>query len=888
QAGEFDFSNISEFVGGGAMDTLVGINAGDRWFITGISGPNSGNTLSGYDYSGFENLTGGNGDDTFEFSVNGSQAGTIAGGLGYNTLDYASLTDAMSVDLAAGSAFGAGGITGIDNIVGSQSSADSLTGLNANNDWGIDGSNAGNVGLVDFSGIEILYGNGLTDTFTVQSGGSVEEIHGGNGNDTITIQAGGTVAGQISGDAGDDTLVVEYSVDPRTIVFDGGAHTVRDTVTLQGTATGQNSQYEFGGVSPDSVTNTINSQTVVMTGVEQINDQMTADTLTVLGSANDDTVTLGSSTLAGNNPLSVALTGFPAINSSNKTNMLVDAQGGTDSISLAANISLPSTVTLSAETISNPSSSLISASDLVIVDAASVGTSADHIRTAVDRVQLTNVTGDAYITENNAVELLNSTVNGNLNLANLAGNILASGVMNVSGSLNISGVNNAAVTFDNVSNMITGPVSFTASNGVLGNVEFVNNRAVDLAAVNATDLSVTANGAITDSGPVVAANQAVFSATGNDVTLDDAGNDFGTITVSNAGQVIVNDSSDLGVNTITGNLIVVNSGGAITDANNAGVNLSGASMQLTAQDGIGSGDALETQVGSLQVSNTATGNIGITNTGDLTVVSASNTGTNAGAIQISTTGTLTQQGGITSNGNVNLSAGGQYSQLGNISVTDNAARVDVVSTNSGITMDDAANTATAGGDISYTASNTVDVSSLNAVYGGGRVDITSATGDIYSTRAPNRARPNVTGGSAVFTAPTGSLGTITRPLVINVPGAVVINTLSSVDPLFLVQPEPLINQSRVRFGISDAKAEVGGSQRTEVDALAIIDPAIFTKVKNYREDDSPIKLPPDQLAEEEEDKSKRKQDPDVFEQEKPFEIKSEPQSALDGKNAAAQ
>ncbi len=88
----------------------------------------------------------------------------------------------------------------------------------------------------------------------------------------------------------------------------------------------------------------------------------------------------------------------------------------------------------------------------------------------------------------------------------------------------------------------------------------------------------------------------------------------------------------------------------------------------------------------------------------------------------------------------------------------------------------------------------------------------------------------------------------------------------------MVSPDPLINQSRVLFGINDAKAEVGGNQRTEVDALAIIDPAIFTKVKNYREDDTPIKLPPDQLAEEEEDEyDARRQDPDIFEQEKPYQ-----------------
>ncbi|MCI0505385.1 MAG: hypothetical protein L0Z73_04680 [Gammaproteobacteria bacterium] len=929
QAGNFDFSNAGGFVGGAAMDTLVGLTTGDTWFITGISGVNSGNTLSGYDYTGFENLTGGNGNDTFIFSANGAQDGLITGGLGDNTLDYSALTQAVSVELASaipnvGNATGTGGITGIDSIVGSQSSGDSLTGLNANNDWVINGVNAGDVGQVDFSGIENLNGGELVDTFTIQSGGSIQnlgggigndnftvqaggsvtaqvtgddgndtfmvsgsmqDIFGGIGNDTFTVQSGGSVTGQVFGGDGDDTLIFEYSAASRNIAFDGGAHNVRDTVTLQGSATGQNSVYQFGVTAPDSVSNTIGGQTVVTTGVEQINDQMTADTLTVLGSGNGDTVTLGSSTLSGNNPVSAALGGFTAINSSNKTNLVVDGQDGSDTIDLSGNVNMPSTVTLRAETINNPSASLISASDLVVANAASVGASAAPVRTAVDRLQLTDITGDVYVVENNALTLLNSSIDGSINLANLAGDISANDAITVTGALNITGADSSSVTLNNANNLITGPVSFIASNGVLGSVEFVNNSAVDLAAVNATDLSITANGAITDSGPVVAANQAVFDAAGNDVTLDDAGNDFGALTIANAGQVVVNDSSDLGVDSIAGSLIVVNAGGAITDANSGGINLSGASLQLIAQDGIGSGDALETQVASLQVSNTATGNIGIANAGDLTLVAASNTGINSGAIQISTTGTLTQQATITSNGSVNMSAGGQYSQFGDISVADSAAQINVSSANSGITMDDAVNTTTAGGDISYTASSTVDVSSLDAVYGDGRVEITSFNGDILSTRAPNRARPNVTGGSAFFNADFGTLGTIGRPLVVNVPGAVVINTLTSVDPIYLVSPDPLINQSRVLFGINDAKAEVGGNQRTEVDALAIIDPAIFTKVKNYREDDSPIKLPADQLAEDEEErKYKKKQDPDVFEQEKPFE----PESSLDSQKASAQ
>jgi hypothetical protein len=103
--------------------------------------------------------------------------------------------------------------------------------------------------------------------------------------------------------------------------------------------------------------------------------------------------------------------------------------------------------------------------------------------------------------------------------------------------------------------------------------------------------------------------------------------------------------------------------------------------------------------------------------------------------------------------------------------------------------------------------------------------------------------------------------------VINVPGTVVINTFTSAAPIYIALPANIIDTSRLLFDINEAIAEVGGNQRTEVDALAIIDPAVFTHVKNYSEDLYPIKLPPDQLLneDEEEKKKNKEEDPDIFE-----------------------
>jgi hypothetical protein len=273
---------------------------------------------------------------------------------------------------------------------------------------------------------------------------------------------------------------------------------------------------------------------------------------------------------------------------------------------------------------------------------------------------------------------------------------------------------------------------------------------------------------------------------------------------------------------------------------------------------------LQTAVNTLSVSNAVSGNINISNSGDLTIESISNAASsaNGGSVTVAGSGSITQSGQISAGNNVSLTAGSSYAQQGNITGIND---VNVTAQNGTITMQDGTRTDSAGATITYTSPQTVTVSSLDAVYGQGRVEVSSGQGNIISSRAPDLSRPNITGNYAVFDAPFGSLGEPGRPLVINVPGTVVINTFTSVAPIYIALPANIIDTSRLLFDINEAIAEVGGNQRTEVDALAIIDPAVFTQVKNYSEDLYPVKLPPDQLLNEDEEQKKKGVDPDIFE-----------------------
>jgi hypothetical protein len=72
------------------------------------------------------------------------------------------------------------------------------------------------------------------------------------------------------------------------------------------------------------------------------------------------------------------------------------------------------------------------------------------------------------------------------------------------------------------------------------------SSALDLGTVNVSSLSVTAAGAVTDSGVLTVGGASQFTAAGQSVTLDSA-NDFGGVVSADAARLVLEDASDLEV-----------------------------------------------------------------------------------------------------------------------------------------------------------------------------------------------------------------------------------------------------------------------------------------------------------------------------------------------------
>jgi hypothetical protein len=158
---------------------------------------------------------------------------------------------------------------------------------------------------------------------------------------------------------------------------------------------------------------------------------------------------------------------------------------------------------------------------------------------------------DVTLVNNRVTDLGISTVTGNLSVTS-GGAITDSGALTVGGTSRFTTTaGNASITLDTATNALTGAIAF-APNGT-GNVTLVNNTATDLAASTiGGNLSVTSAGNITDSGALyVAGTTSLTAGTDNDITLDNAANDFvGVVTVVSSNNTTLVDVNDITLGTV--------------------------------------------------------------------------------------------------------------------------------------------------------------------------------------------------------------------------------------------------------------------------------------------------------------------------------------------------
>ncbi|MFM2217406.1 MAG: hypothetical protein RL240_1724, partial [Planctomycetota bacterium] len=257
------FGQIEQIVAGSAStDLLIGANTGNLWSLTGTNSGTLNNSLA---FSGFENISGGSAADQFLFTVNGQLSGRIFGGDGVDSLDISQSTAPQS--------FRIGAISTVDNLIGSYTSIEQVTGNattgtkligpSAGAAWSIQPNGQIAINGTNYSAIREISGGSGSDTILGPSQNTswtiltpnagrlessnwsidfqgTENLYGGTGVDTYTFANDGRLSGSITGGSGSDRLNFE-SINAELLIDAAGTPKVQLAGNLQTVLGGYNS-----------------------------------------------------------------------------------------------------------------------------------------------------------------------------------------------------------------------------------------------------------------------------------------------------------------------------------------------------------------------------------------------------------------------------------------------------------------------------------------------------------------------------------------------------------------------------------------------------------------------------------------------------------------------
>ena len=526
----------------------------------------------------------------------------------------------------------------------------STVAVNSGNNVTLRDANALDLGTSNVSGtLNITTAGAITDSGNIVVAG-ITTLAAGSGND-ITLDSAGnnfSMLGVTSGrnvtladvnalDLGTSTVSGTLNVTTNGALTQSGALNVTGTTTLSaGTAndiTLDSAGNDFSTVAVTSGNNValsdanaLNLGASTVSGALNVTTGGTIGQTGALSVAGVTTLSAGSGDIVLNNPANDFST--LAISSGNNVT-LVDSNAldlGGSTISGALNVATSGPLTQSGP--------------LTVIGMTTLAAGAGNditLNNPGNNFSTAAVASGNNITlaDINGLDLGGSTVSGTLN-------ITTGGALTQSGPLAVSGVTTLAtgsgndITLNNVANDFSSVTVASANNVTLADA---NGLDLGTSTVSGT-LNVTTNGALTQSGALnVTGTTTLSSGSGNDITLTDAGNNFGTVAVANARNVALTDANalDLGASTISGTLDV-STGGAVTQS--GALNVAG-----TATFAAGAGN-------DITLSNTANdlGSVGIVSGNNVTLADANSlnlaASTISGSLNVITGGAITQSGAL--------------------------------------------------------------------------------------------------------------------------------------------------------------------------------------------------------------------------------------------------
>jgi hypothetical protein len=538
----------------------------------------------------------------------------------------AALNNVTAMSLAASAVNGISLDTTIDNLLANNSTAGGID-INELDNLNVTNIAAAGQTVTLVVGGAILDGNGAANNITATS--LVASAVTGISLDTTiaNLVANSSTSGGIDINEVDNLNVSTVSAPGQTVTLTaGGALTDSNAAATNVTAASLLASAATGIDLDTTIADLTATNTTA--GNIDISDTDNLNVLTVSAPGQTVTLTAGGAITDGNAAANNIIAASLVAGAVTGISLDVTVADLTATSTTSGNIDISDPDNLNVLTVSAPGQTVTLSAGGAITDgnaAANNVTAASLIAAAVTGINLdttigsisaTNATsGDIDISEADDLSVLGISAPGQTVILAAGGAILdgngpASNV--IADSLTAS-----AVTGITLGTTIT---NLTATNTTSGGIVIGETDDLNVLTVSATGQTVnlTAGGAITDGNAaavnVTAASLIVGASTG--ISLDTTIINL-LANNSTSGGIDINETDDLNVSTVSaaGQTVTLAAGGAITDGNAAAVNVTAASLVVSAVTGI----SLDTMIINLLANNSTSGGIDINETDDLNV-----------------------------------------------------------------------------------------------------------------------------------------------------------------------------------------------------------------------------------------------------------------------------
>jgi filamentous hemagglutinin family protein len=625
--------------------------------------------------------------------------------------------------------------SGALNVGGLASFTSTGNGANGNITLNDGGNNFGSLGLVSANGSAVSVteaaGSGLTagtlldnvavnsGSLTINAGGAINQVSG------TTINVGGLADFTSTGSAADGNIILANTANGGNNFGSLGLHSANgDEIGV----------LEASSTALDNV-NLGSATGILIVGSGGNLTQVAGKTITVAGNTLFGAPAGGSILVANSGNTFNGTVGFVATTTGNLLNVAVS---DTTAFDLGA-LTLDGTLTV------NAGGPITQSGVLNVAGLASFTTTGSGANGNVTLINggnnfgslgLSSANGTSVqVAEGSATALDDVAVNGDLSITS-GGDITQVGgkTVSVGGTATFTSIPGASVLLGNAGNAFSGDVNFLSSGiGNLLNVTLRNNGAFNILGLTIDgDLNVTANGAITDGGALhVGGTTTLAAGSGNDITLDNADDFVGAVTIGSARNVTLNDVNGLIVGgNLSGDLSTVSGGSTVFNTLNIGGLLTvvaGGSITDNGSVTIGGATTLNAGAGNDIILNDADdfgGAVTIVNANNVTLVDVNNltVGGNIGGSLTTVAGGATAFNTLNVGANLNAQANGLISDNGNVIIGGTTTLA--AGSGNDITFD---NPDDFGGAVTIVSGHNVTLNDVNNLTVGGNVSGNLAT-----------------------------------------------------------------------------------------------------------------------------------------------------------------